>query len=242
MTLVTLSLLGVLVTASPEPASEPEQRARALYETGVAFYRTGDWERAIEHFTRAYELAPLPELLFNIAQAYQLKGPQTCAPAIRFYRRYLEAAPEAQNKGVVEQRLAELSSCPEPPPAPAPPAPDAAVPSPAVEVPAPPAPARAWGPGALVISGAVVAAAGGGVLGWTAAELGGTTSAQCHPHCAELKGALSARAGLSYVLMGVGAAASATGVVLWLRQPSAASAPQVFVAPAGLGVTGGATF
>jgi hypothetical protein len=88
-------------------------------------------------------------MLYNIAQAYRLNDQP--GEALRFYRRYLQRAPNARNREDVERKIAELEKSVEdkrkaaaavaPPPvtAPAPVAP-APAPTPPVAVSPPPAP------------------------------------------------------------------------------------------------------
>lgn len=51
---------------------EPE--ARALFERGQFAYHDGDYEAALELWTRAYELSGRPAILYNIAQAHGRLG------------------------------------------------------------------------------------------------------------------------------------------------------------------------
>ena len=51
---------------------EPE--ARALFERGQSVYHEGDYETALEAWTRAYELSGRAAILYNIAQAHGRLG------------------------------------------------------------------------------------------------------------------------------------------------------------------------
>jgi tetratricopeptide (TPR) repeat protein len=78
----------------------------ALYREGVLHYQLGEYDRAIDRFTRAYKLTGAPPLLYDLAQAYRLKrNPQRALP---LYRAYLRMQPRAANRPEVEQRIAEL--------------------------------------------------------------------------------------------------------------------------------------
>src|SRR6476661_6658016 len=74
-----------------------EAEAKQLYKDAVTQYDLGEYDRAIEKFKAAYELSPAPRLLFDIAQAYRLKG-SNCRNAVQFYRTYLRIAPDADNR------------------------------------------------------------------------------------------------------------------------------------------------
>src|SRR5690606_28579845 len=70
----------------------------------------GDYARAIAAFKEAYVLAPSPGLLFNLAQAYRLRG--NCDDAALMYRRYIAAAPRsADERALAEAHLATVVRC-----------------------------------------------------------------------------------------------------------------------------------
>jgi tetratricopeptide (TPR) repeat protein len=132
--LALVALLTGLLAAAPAraagaepqgPAPELEARARALYDQGMRHYNLSEYDTAIDAFKQGYKLSGNAGFLYNIAQAYRMKG--DCAQAVTFYRNYLRADPQAENRAAVEERIASLATCaPEPAPvrpAPAPPAP-----------------------------------------------------------------------------------------------------------------------
>ncbi len=104
-------------TPPPEPAPKPpadapvlspEERARAEFEKGQRQYDLGRFDRAIDHYARAYEALPLPAFLFNIAQSHrQLTRYKEAA---FFYRRYLDLAQNPQNAPLARQLLAEVEA------------------------------------------------------------------------------------------------------------------------------------
>jgi hypothetical protein len=110
------ALLGVLVAASPgarAQADEARRRADDLARAGFAAYDRHDYERAIVAFEKAYQLAPAPGLLYDIAQAHRQRGPAGCVQALDWYRRY-RAAAGAQGQvppDVVAARIAEMERC-----------------------------------------------------------------------------------------------------------------------------------
>src|SRR5262245_38894335 len=57
----------------------------------------------------AFALSNNPGLLFNVAQAYRLKG--DCDHARDYYQRYLGAVPETPLKPSLERRVAEMEAC-----------------------------------------------------------------------------------------------------------------------------------
>ena len=76
---VTIVYVSLMVAPSawaqpqPEPRSEtqPEntERAAEFHRRGVVLFEDEDWEAAVVAFSRAYELAPHPDVLFNIGIA-----------------------------------------------------------------------------------------------------------------------------------------------------------------------------
>ncbi len=57
--------------AAPEVAADPKQQhAQRLYRAGVDNYDLGRYAEAIEQFEQAWQLHPMPQMLFNLGQAY----------------------------------------------------------------------------------------------------------------------------------------------------------------------------
>lgn len=171
MTLAVALLSLALTTSRAE-----RRHAKKLFEHASADYEAGHFEDALRDFEAAYELAPVPEILFNLAQChYELHQPREAAI---YYRRYLEARPKAPNAVQVRERLAELdrveaAAAPKPKPQPRatppprklPSAPVAAVNPPAVRRPArrePPGPTHAL---SLTLAGASAVCAVMGAYG-----------------------------------------------------------------------------
>lgn len=85
-----------------------DREARALYEAATIAFEEARYESAAESFARAYALTGRPELLFNQAScAERLRRDRE---AIDFYRRYLEAIPDASNRDYVERRVHTLEA------------------------------------------------------------------------------------------------------------------------------------
>jgi tetratricopeptide (TPR) repeat protein len=215
---VLATVCVALFSSSPEVLE-----AKRLYEEGNAFYRTADYDKALEAYSKAYALSAAPELLFNIAQAYQLKGPSGCEAAGRFYRRYLAQVPNAENRELVQQRLAKLGPCADERPIETPlePAPEPVKTLDAVAAPVPaPEPSvrstmwRGWGPLGVALAGVAAAGVGLGVYLWTSRDLDVSAAQGCHPHCSATASSLEQRADISYVFVGLGAAVLIAGV-LW---------------------------
>jgi hypothetical protein len=109
---VLLFALWVLV---PRPASgaeltdEAKAQAREKFNAGNAAYEQGNYREALKAFEAAYQLAPLPGFLFNVAQCHrQLEDFTRAASA---YRRFLALSEkEPPNAAMVKGLIAEMDA------------------------------------------------------------------------------------------------------------------------------------
>jgi hypothetical protein len=101
----TLGLAGGTASAA-ELTPQQKQEMKILYERATRAYDVGKYNEAIEEYQKAYEIGGDPPMLYNIAQAYRLNDQP--GEALRFYRRYLQRAPNARNREDVERKIAEL--------------------------------------------------------------------------------------------------------------------------------------
>ena len=81
--------------------------ARSLYDSGADAFSRGRFSEALDYFTRAYEVSSRAELLYNIGTSHDRLGHGEAA--IRNYRDYLVALPEAGNREYTEARIELLS-------------------------------------------------------------------------------------------------------------------------------------
>lgn len=108
-TTCTIALvLGLVATTASAEVRNSESEATRIFERGESAYGEGQFAEAAELMRRAYELQPEPILLFNIGRA--LEGDGNVSGAIEAYSRYLEVSPDAENRGLVERRLAVLNA------------------------------------------------------------------------------------------------------------------------------------
>jgi tetratricopeptide (TPR) repeat protein len=105
---VLLALAPSLGAHAAQPAKEPagpSPLALAHYEEGSKAYDEGRYAEALDSFTAAYDLSPLPGLLFNIGQCHrQLKQHEK---SVEYFERYLKEETDPQNRPEVEEMLAE---------------------------------------------------------------------------------------------------------------------------------------
>lgn len=265
--LLAILTLALAAGVSRQGLAQPRAKATAEghYQKGMKAYTLGKFADAIEEFEKAYELRQEPIFLYNIAQSHrQNNSPQR---AIFFYRRYLEAEPEAKNRADIEKRIKDMENqlnakpenlgggtTPAPVPAPLPvpaPQPDvASAPQPTspVVVHQPLQPGTAASPGrALRISGIVVGAVGvasaatGVFLALHASSLRDEATKPGSVYDDDKYQSSKTFRTLGWVTLGAGAAAAVTGGVLYYLGVRAASAPAVAVLPFAAPGAGGAT-
>ena len=103
-----LGLFGLVVAAPAWAQKDPRAEAKAQYQQGRTLFDQGEYEKAIDAFRAADQLAPSGVNDFNIALAYEQLGRP--ADAIRHYRSYLARVPDASNKAAVEASIARLEA------------------------------------------------------------------------------------------------------------------------------------
>jgi tetratricopeptide (TPR) repeat protein len=242
-------LVAAVLLAAPAMATEPSADARRLYAEGKAEYAQGHYAQAVGLFERSYALSESPALLFNMAQAHRLAGPEHCSDAVALYKSYLAAQPDAENKKEVAERIAELGDCgaqnqPQNSATPAPPAPRVSASPPAPN--APPSPERRAQPAApkprsmlptgpvLVTGTGTALLVAGGVLyarAWSK-HREAERVCPCYPGTYSSWELLT---NVSYALLAVGGATLAGGVSWWVV---AAPGKNAEPAQAMLGVAG----
>jgi tetratricopeptide (TPR) repeat protein len=108
-------LLLVVWGLAPRPAlgaplsEQARAEARAKYKAGTEAYEHGDYRKALAAFEDAYQLAPLPGFLFNLAQCHRQLG--AYERAATDYRRYLSLSEkEPSNATMVKELIAEMDA------------------------------------------------------------------------------------------------------------------------------------
>lgn len=113
-------MLGLLCALGAR--ADDRQEARKRFKAGMALINSGQYEQAIEALQEAYSIRPHPNVLFNIARAYEALGKSS--DALTYYRRYLDfeppdSGPTREKVALLEARLPkpqEKPEKPEPPP------------------------------------------------------------------------------------------------------------------------------
>ena len=134
---VAVAVVVVLVALSAgaqEASPEALEEARDQYSRGADAFAVGRYDEALIAFERAYERAPLPTLLPNIAACQEKLGQD--ASAAETLRKYL-ATPSVRDRAsaeaqlhAIEARLGVVAAPPSPSPSPSPSLAVAAAPAP----------------------------------------------------------------------------------------------------------------
>ena len=102
-----LVCLVVLCSARAATAQDDKtERARIHLKAAIAYYDEARYEDAAREMEAAYQLKPLPDLQYNLAQCYERLGRYTDAATA--YETYLKANTAANDRKLVETRIANL--------------------------------------------------------------------------------------------------------------------------------------
>jgi tetratricopeptide (TPR) repeat protein len=107
-----LRLLILLCIAAPAAQGADDvspaikAKAKARIKKARAYYEAGQYAEAITEYKGAYQLTPVPEIIFNVGQISRVKGDK--AQAVVFYRKYLQEAPEGRMASEAKKQIAEV--------------------------------------------------------------------------------------------------------------------------------------
>lgn len=215
---VTIAAMTLVLSASAARGQEPMTEAREQVKAADIDYRLGRFVEALAEYTKAYELYPVPPLLFNIGQCHRhLKDH---SKAIFFFEGYLRDEPAAKNRPLVEDLIRESKAELDKQAAEVAVRPPAAVEPPRRDEPHD-APGRPILLPSLLVGGGLAAVAGGGAF-YYYGQKHGPDEMYIYADTRWLGGAM----------MGLGGAAIVAGAIVWARGPSS-GAPVAAVAPAG---------
>jgi tetratricopeptide (TPR) repeat protein len=241
---VALAVVSLATMAGAE--NKDAAQARELYEDGARLYNLGQYESAVQSFEQSYSISGAKPLLFNIAQAHRLAGPEHCSRALHAYETYLREDPQTSNRVEVEQRIDEMRACIDrqekarlaalraaaplvrvepPPPTP-----------PTSEAPRPPHSSVV--PPVLTGVGASVAVIGG-ILYWRARVKFNEAKTTC-PCPSGSFSAWQTATNVSYGLMAGGGLATLAGLSWWVidRQPASRPSYAIALDPGGISLVG----
>lgn len=103
----TISAQPVTTRPKPTDTNPKAVEARRHFKQGREFLDANAYSEAISEFETAFSLVPLPELLFDIAQAYRLKG--DAKHALQMYTRFIEVIPDGTIADEARAHIAVLT-------------------------------------------------------------------------------------------------------------------------------------
>ena len=103
-------LLGAVRFAAAQPSDADRKEAKAAFARAEAAERRKDWRTAIDEYQRAYDLAPHPDVLYNIA--VDLERLEEYRDAATHYRRYLDQSEDPADAPRVEALIEKLRARP----------------------------------------------------------------------------------------------------------------------------------
>ena len=92
-----------------EPAAQPGT-PRLLQAQGMTAYKAGNYNAAVRKFAAAMNTKTSPDLIYQTAQAYRLKGDR--AKALELYEQYLAVAPDGSAAPVCRWYVERLRATP----------------------------------------------------------------------------------------------------------------------------------
>ena len=106
--LVAFSLLTLCRITSGHAQLDDKELARMYYDRGKESFSQKDHQTALVAFKKAYHLARLPGLLFNIGQCH--RSLKQHREAVTAFRLYLKKKPDVANREDIEKLIAEMES------------------------------------------------------------------------------------------------------------------------------------
>lgn len=104
---LAVAVVAAVAAVAPRDARADDANARSHFRQGLAFFRAGDYDRAISEYQLSYDLSPQPDLIFDIALCHDRAGrPEQ---ALQSYRRYLELAPDGRVAEEAREDIARLT-------------------------------------------------------------------------------------------------------------------------------------
>lgn len=102
--LVIASLvIGIGIAHADDKATRLAQKH---FGKAQKLYNVGKFQQALDEYEAAYDAAPLPDFLFNIAQCY--RNLEDYDRAIFSFKKYLKEKPDADDRAQVEKFIDEL--------------------------------------------------------------------------------------------------------------------------------------
>jgi tetratricopeptide (TPR) repeat protein len=109
MRTILIIVSTLLLLAGPARAQDKAVKAaaKAHLEAGEKYQREQKYDQAIAEFEAGFAKLPVPAFLFNIGQAYRLKGDPP--NAVLFYQKYLALEPNGRASAEARSHVATLT-------------------------------------------------------------------------------------------------------------------------------------
>ncbi len=234
LVLVALAVLSMPARAGADEPGEAEQ----LYNQGQAAFDAKRYGDALAAWQKSFDLSHEPGLLFNLAQAYRLRGQKgDCAQAAIAYRKFIAQDPMSSRRSIAERFATDSERCA----AAENPAPVAAAAPAVTSTDAGPSAGPPTGrgkriAGIAIVGGGALLVATGFYLGHQATSLGNEVTSACASGCDWAvygpKDAEGRRAQRNqYIFHAVGVAALVGGSVLYWLGSRERATPRVTLVP-----------
>jgi tetratricopeptide (TPR) repeat protein len=100
---IALAAPAGIAQETPELTEAEQEQLMQTIESGKESYDRGDFQESLRLFRQAYDTYPHPDLLYRIALCHERLGEDQ--QAVDYYRKFLEAAPEAEERARVERTI-----------------------------------------------------------------------------------------------------------------------------------------
>jgi tetratricopeptide (TPR) repeat protein len=100
------AVMALSSAALAQTSSNDQEAAKAHFLAGSAYYDQADYTGAVREFNEAYRLSQRPDLLYNIALAYERL--ERWDDAIGALRHYLRDKPDAPDRETIAGRIETL--------------------------------------------------------------------------------------------------------------------------------------
>ena len=237
---VVAAFVMIIIASSPAVA---DPTAKELYADGQAAFDAEHYDAAIEAWEKSYAESQMSALLFDLGQAYRLRGaPGDCARASAAYKEFLARVAASPQRVAAERFEDETARCDArehlaPPPPPPPRSAPQLVTHQAAPTPAPPS-HRLARTSAIAIGAIGVIGLGAGIYyGHRASTIAGELSLACAAGCSwsairddDAEGRTAERR--QWIFVGAGAAAVVTSAaLLWISHGDPERPAALAIAP-----------
>ncbi|HEX3762282.1 MAG TPA: tetratricopeptide repeat protein [Kofleriaceae bacterium] len=101
-------VVAVVLCFAARAHADDRADARAHYQAGLKSYGSGDYQTAIREFSAAQQLVPADLNNYNLALCYDKLG--DAAPAVQYYRAFLDKQPDTDKRAEIEASISRLEA------------------------------------------------------------------------------------------------------------------------------------